>query len=76
MLELPLRKDMKSEERNGEVLTEIYQKLVNKVGKKTTLQTSIVAKLAKWNDMVVIITIIKHGKYTFFSKYCGTFCRN
>lgn len=47
MLELPLRKDMKSEERNGEVLTEIYQKLVNKVGKKTTLQTSIVAKLAK-----------------------------
>lgn len=47
MLELPLRKDMKSEEGKGEVLTEIYQKLINKVGKKTSLQTSIVAKLAK-----------------------------
>lgn len=42
MLELPLRKDVKSEERKGEVLTEIYQKLINKVEKKTTLVCRLV----------------------------------
>lgn len=41
MLELPLRKDMKSEERK-EVLTEIYQKLINEVGKKTILVCRVI----------------------------------
>lgn len=42
MLELPLRKDMKSEERKGEVLTDIYQKLINEVGKKTILVCRVI----------------------------------